>query len=314
MKYDLYYASHGAGRIHGCRWEPQGEPKAVVQIVHGISEHIDRFESLAIYLNALGYVVVAEDHMGHGRSISDESPQGYFHGGWFAAIEDTRALMKYTMSKFPGLPYIMIGISMGSFMLRTLLAKYPETGISGAVICGTAWQEDAVLRSGRVLCGFVCRTSNETKPNPMLQKLMFGSYNKGIENPKSVNSWLCRDDDVVQAYDDDPLCGFAASAGLYRDMLEGIAYIQQPEHLAAMDKKIPVLFIAGDRDPVGNYGKGVQTCAAAFIRAGMERVTVKIYQQDRHDVLNELDKLQVWTDLKDWCESTVLPIKYEIMD
>lgn len=314
MKYDLYYASRGAGRIHGCRWEPQGQPKGVVQIIHGIAEHIDRFESLAIYLNALGYVVVAEDHMGHGRSISEECPQGYFHGGWFTAVEDTMALMKYTMRKYPELPYVMIGISMGSFMLRTILSKYPHSGISGAVICGTAWQDATVLRTGKKLCGLICKTTNETKPNPFLQKILFGGYNKDIPNPQSVNAWLCRDEDVVQAYDDDPLCGFAGSSGLYRDMMEGLSYIQKPEHLAAMDKALPVLFLAGDRDPVGNYGKGVETCAEAFRRCGMEQVSVRIYPEYRHDVLNEVDKLTVWNDLQEWLEAVVLPIKYEIMD
>lgn len=314
MKYDLFYGSKGAGRIHGCRWEPQGQPRAVVQVIHGIAEHIERFESLALYLNSLGYVVVAEDHMGHGRSISEEQPQGYFRGGWFAAVEDTRTLMRYTMNKYPGLPYIVIGISMGSFMLRTLLAMYPDSGITGAVICGTAWQEPAVLMAGRSLCGIICRAGDETKPSPVLQKLMFGNYNQGIQKPESVNSWLCRDEDVVRAYDEDPLCGFAASAGLYRDMLEGIAFIQNPQNLANMDKSLPVLFIAGNRDPVGNYGKGVAACADAFLKAGMTHVSVNLYPEDRHDVLNELDKLAVWEDLREWCESAAISLKYELLD
>lgn len=314
MKYDLFYGSKGGGRIHGCRWEPQGQPKGVVQIVHGIAEHIGRFESLAVYLNSLGYVVVAEDHMGHGRSISQECPQGCFRGGWFSAVEDTRSLMRYTMNKYQGLPYVLLGISMGSFMVRTMLAKYPNSGISAAVLCGTAWQDQVMLKAANAIGGLVCRMTGESAPSPMLQKLMFGSYNKGIENPQSENAWLCRDTEVVRAYDEDPLCGFAASAGLYRNMMEGIAYNQQPEHLVSMDKALPVLFIAGDRDPVGNYGKGVEACAEAFRNSGMERVTVKLYPDSRHDVLNELDKLTVWTDLTNWIESAAMPIKYDLMD
>ena len=314
MKYDLFYPSRGGGRIHGCRWEPQDKPKAVIQIIHGIAEHIERFEPLSAYLTGLGFVVVAEDHMGHGRSISEECPQGCFRGGWFSAVEDTRFLMRYTMSKYPGIPYVMIGISMGSFMLRTLLAKYPGSGISAAVICGTAWQEALLLRSGRMMCDLVCRMSGDAKPSPMLQKLMFGGYNHGIDYPRSENAWLCRDGDVVRSYDEDPLCGFAACAGLYRDMLEGIAYIQQREHLAEMDKTLPVLFLSGEEDPVGNYGKGVMTCAEAFRQAGMQHVTLKLYPEDRHDILNELDKLQVRTELVNWIENAALAIKYEILD
>lgn len=305
MKYDLFYGSKGGGRIHGCRWEPQGAPIGVVQIVHGIAEYIDRFEPLAIYLNALGYVVVAEDHMGHGRSISEECPQGYFKGGWFAAVDDTRTLMKYTMTKYPNLPYTILGISMGSFMVRTLLAKYPDSGLDGAVICGTGWQDKGLLKTARMACDLVCRTGGEERPSPMIQKLMFGSYNRGIQKPQSSNAWLCRDVDVVAAYDEDPLCGFPATAGLYRDMLTGIAYIQDLAQLDRMEKSMPVLFLSGSMDPVGNYGKGVETAAEAFCNTGMERVTVKLYPEDRHDVLNELDKLTVWNDLVNWIETEV---------
>lgn len=314
MKYDLFYGSKGGGKIHGCRWEPKGQPKGVVQIVHGIAEHVDRFESVAIYLTGLGYVVVAEDHMGHGRSVGEESPRGYFAGGWFAAVEDTRTLMRYSMNKYPGIPYILIGISMGSFLVRTLLAKYPGSGVSGAVLCGTAWQDRALLRTGRMACDMACRISGEKKTSPMLQKLLFGGYNRGIPKPQSPNAWLCRDEDVVRFYDEDPLCGFAATAGLYRDMMEGLIYIQDPQYINGMDKTLPVLFLAGDRDPVGNYGKGVEACAKAFREAGMEQVTVKRYPEDRHDVLNELDKLTVWTDLSQWMESCAVAIKYDLMD
>lgn len=314
MKYDLFYGSKSGGRIHGCRWEPKGQPIGVVQIVHGIAEHIERFEPVAIYLNSLGYVVVAEDHMGHGRSIGDDCPQGYFHGGWFAAVEDTRTLMRYSMSKYAGIPYFLIGVSMGSFMVRTLLAKYPDSGISGAVICGTAWQDRALLYTGRKACNLACRLSGEKLPSPMLQRLLFGGYNRGIRKPRSSNAWLCRDDDVVRCYDEDPLCGFAATAGLYRDMMEGLIYIQDPQYIAAMEKSLPLLLIAGAQDPVGNYGKGVLACAKAFGEAGMEQVTVKLYPEDRHDVLNELDKLTVWTDLSHWMESAATLIKYDLLD
>lgn len=305
MKYDLFYESRGAGRIHGCRWEPEVQPKGVVQIVHGIAEHIDRFEPFVKYLNDCGYVVVAEDHMGHGRSIGTNGIRGYFHGGWFAAVEDTRQLLRYTLKKYPDLPYILLGVSMGSFMVRTLIAKYPESGISAAVLCGTAWQPAATLTAGRSLATLVCKASDEREPSQMLQKMMFGSYNRRVENPQSPNAWLCRDRKVVDAYDADPLCGFAPSAGLVRDMMEGLRYIQEPDHIARMRKDLPVLFIAGKEDPVGAYGDGVEQCVKAFRDAGMSRVACKIYPEDRHDVLNELDKNMVWSDVTNWIESAV---------
>ncbi|MBR2890325.1 MAG: lysophospholipase [Oscillospiraceae bacterium] len=305
MKYDLFYESRGAGRIHGCRWEPQGQPKAVLQLVHGIAEHIGRFEPLIRFFNDQGYVVVAEDHMGHGRSIGEECPQGYFHGGWFTAVEDTRQLMRYTMKKYPGLPYVLLGISMGSFMVRTLIAKYPDCGISAAILCGTAWQDPKVLKAGRSLARMVCKASDEREPSGLLQKMMFGSYNQRVKDPQSPNAWLCSDAAVVDNYDGDPLCGFQPTAGLARDMLEGIHYIQQPDTLCRMRKDLPVFFIAGDQDPVGNYGAGVERCAKEFRAQGMTRVALKLYPGCRHDVLNELDCGKIRADVTEWIESTI---------
>ena len=140
MRTDSWFDSHGAGRIHVCRWTPEGEPKAVFQIVHGIAEFIERYDGFAAYLTKQGYLVVAEDHMGHGQSINGDGIQGYFHGGWFTAVEDTFQLLTDTRKEFPNLPYILFGHSMGSFMARTLLCKYPDCGITAAIICGTGWQ------------------------------------------------------------------------------------------------------------------------------------------------------------------------------
>lgn len=305
MKYDLFYESRGSGRIHGCRWEPQGEPKGVVQIVHGIAEHVERFAPFVAYLNACGYVVVAEDHMGHGRSIGIHGIRGYFHGGWFAAVEDTRQLLRYTRKKYPDLPYILLGVSMGSFMVRTLIAKYPDSGISAAILCGTAWQPQKVLTAARSLATLICKSSDETQPSEMLQKMMFGSYNRRVEQPQSANDWLCRDRKVVRAYDEDPLCGFPPTAGLVRDMMEGFRYIQDPNHIDRMRKDLPVFFIAGREDPVGGYGSGVETCVKVFRDAGMTHVACKLYPEDRHDVLNELDKQTVWCDVTNWIDSAV---------
>ena len=133
MRTDFWYDSKGAGKIHGCRWTPEEQPKAILQIVHGIAEFVERYDDFAEFLTKQGFLVVAEDHMGHGQSINGEGIQGYFHGGWFTAVEDTVQLMKDTMAEHPGVPYILFGHSMGSFMARTILCKYPDCGISAAI-------------------------------------------------------------------------------------------------------------------------------------------------------------------------------------
>ena len=300
MRTDFFYESRGGGRIHGCRWTPQGEVKAVLQIVHGIAEFVERYEDFASFLNSKGYLVVAEDHMGHGKSICEKAPQGCFSGGWAAAVDDTYRLLTDTKAEFPDIPYVLFGHSMGSFMARTILAKYPDSGISAAVICGTGWQPSAILPAGQALCNLVCKKNGEQNPSEQLQNIVFGSYNKKVEHPRTPYDWLTRDTKIVDAYIAHPLCGFTASAGLLREMMGGISYIQKAEHLDRMKKDLPVLFIAGGDDPVGNYGKGVRRTAEAFKKHGMTNVTVQIYPLCRHEILNEINKKEIYDDVARW--------------
>lgn len=300
MREDFWFDSQGAGKIHGCRWTPEGEPRAVLQIVHGIAEYIERYDGFAEFLTKQGYVVVAEDHMGHGQSINGDGIQGYFHGGWFTAVADTYRLLTGTRQAYPDLPYVLFGHSMGSFMARTILCKYPDSGISAAIICGTGWQPAFALPAIIKLVDAVCKKNGETKPSEALQNLIFGGYNKRVEHPRTPYDWLTRDARVVDDYIAHPLCGFTASAGLLREMLKGIRYIEQPEHLAAMNKDLPVFFIAGGDDPVGSYGKGVQQAAEAFRKAGVKDVSVRIYPLGRHEILNEINKEEIYEDVSQW--------------
>lgn len=300
MRTDFYYDSCGIGQIHGCCWTPEGEPRAVLQIIHGIAEYVERYDDFANYLNSLGYLVVAEDHMGHGKSIGTEGTQGYFNGGWMAAMEDSYRLLTETRQKYPQLPYVLFGHSMGSFLARTLLEVHPDSGIAAAVICGTGWQPALLLRSGLLMCKLICKKDGEKNPSPTLQNLVFGSYNQRVEHPRTPFDWLNRDKRAVDAYMADPLCGFVASGGLLRDMLGGIAFIQKKENLEKMNRELPVFFIAGGDDPVGNYGKGVRQAADAFEKAGMKHVSVRVYPLCRHEILNEINKQEIYEDIARW--------------
>lgn len=305
MRTDHYFDSAGEGKIHYCRWLPEGEVKAVVQFVHGIGEHILRYDDFAQYLNSLGIGVVAEDHMGHGESMKTGT-QGYFAGGWFAAVADTYALLQKTREVFPDVPYVIFGHSMGSFMTRTLIAKYPESGISGAVICGSNWMGKPVLVAGKAAAGMFCKKVGERNPSQTLDQIVFGSYNKRVEHKRTKYDWLTRDDKIVDAYAADSKCGFVASVGLLRDMLAGMTYNQRPETLAAMKKDLPVYIVAGGDDPVGDYGAGVRKLDKEFRKAGMEQVELKIYPLCRHEIHNELNRREVYEDFKEWLERNVL--------
>lgn len=204
------------------------------------------------------------------------------------------------MAEFPGKPYILFGHSMGSFMARTVLSKYPDCGIAGCVICGTAWQEKAVLAAGIPAAKLVCKLAGETKPSAFLHKMAFGSYNDRIPESRTSFDWLSRDNAAVDRYAADPLCGFIASAGLMRDMMMGIGFIQKEESLAAMNQELPVLFTAGEADPVGNYSKGVLRAAEEFRKAGMKHVEVKLYPGCRHEILNEIGREEIFRELGQW--------------
>lgn len=304
MKQSFLESVSGA-KLSVWRWEPENEVRAVVQIVHGVAEHGARYAEFAQFLNQAGILVVAEDHMGHGASVGEHDRKGYFEGGWFAAVEDTYRLLQQTKAEFPEVPYILMGHSMGSFMARTMLCKYPDSDIAGCIISGTAWMPDAVIKMAGVLAKSVCALGGERKPSEFLKKVSFGSYNNKVEHPRTENDWLSRDDSRVDAYNADPMCGFTVCGGLQRAMAEGLAYIQNMDHLANMEKQLPVLFVAGGDDPVGAYGDGVRRAADKFREAGMENVQCKIYPLCRHEILNEINRQEISQDILSWIQDTV---------
>ena len=306
MRTDHHFDSCGKGKIHYCRWTPEGEILGIVQLVHGIAEFVERYDDFANYLTSQGYLVVAEDHMGHGQSIKGGSTQGFFHGGWFTAVDDTYRLMQDTMAQYPGVPYVLFGHSMGSFMARTILAKYPDSGIAAAIICGTGWLPTAPLPMLLKVVEGICKKNGEENPSEQLQQMVFGGYNKRIPDARTGCDWLSRDTESVDAYVAHPLCGFTPACGLLRDMMKGIHYNQQSKNLKNMKKHLPVLFIAGAEDPVGPYGKGVEKAAKEFRKAGMINVACKIYPDCRHEILNELNRQEVYQDVANWLRPYII--------
>lgn len=291
---EFSFPSHGAGTIRAYRWEPEGAPVAVLQIVHGIAEHMLRYDEFARWLNERGVLIVAEDHMGHGKSEGSGAPL-YFAGGWFCAVDDSFELLRRTQAEFPDTPYFILGHSMGSFLTRSLLIRYPKTRLAGAVICGTAWQLEPVLLAGRALTALAA-LGGDKRHSRFLHRLMFGAYNAEFPDAKTENDWVCSDPEVVARYTADPLCGGRETVGLARAMLGGIAFNQKRKNLARMNPELPVLFIAGQSDPVGNMGKGVVRAADEFRKAGVRRVDCKLYP-GRHEILNEPNRLEVYRDV-----------------
>ena len=305
---DEYFLScDGKNQIHVRRCTPETSVRGVVQLAHGIAEHIGRYDGFAAYLAENGFVVVGNDHLGHGLSVSEGRGELGFFGetrGWELAVGDMRRLFERSHEEYSGLPYFLFGHSMGSFLARTYLIRYRD-GLSGVVLSGTAQQPAAVLTAGKLLGEQEIRRHGKRYVSQRLNQLAFGGYNKGFEKRRTVSDWISRDEAEVDRYQADPLCGFVPTAGLFYDMMCGMAFNQKPENLARMNKRLPVLFLSGDRDPVGANGKGVMQAYQSFLDAGMTDVTLKLYHGGRHEMLNELNRRQVYADLRNWLDGCI---------
>ena len=301
---DTFLSSNGKTNIHVRQCTPDGAIRGIVQIAHGIAEHVERYDAFAQFLAGKGFLVVANDHLGHGQSISSQEDLGFFGetGGWNLAVSDMHKLFEITHEKHSGLPYFLFGHSMGSFLARTYIIRYPDD-LAGAVICGTGQQSGLIVAGGKMMGGMECRKHGPRYKSEKLNAMAFGSYNKGYAEKLTDYDWLSRDPAVVDRYIADPLCGFIPSAGLFTDMMCGLQFIGKAANLTAMKKTLPVLLIAGDKDPVGENGKGVRRVYEMFRKAGMQDVTMKLYPDCRHEILNELNKDEVMSDVDTWLES-----------
>lgn len=289
--------------IFARRWLPEGEPRAVIQIVHGVSEYIDRYAPVARFLTSHGFVVAGGDHLGHGRTASGAEEYGFFaeKDGWRTVSKDVRRLRELLGEQYPGLPCFLLGHSMGSFLARTYLIDWPGT-VTGAILSGTGQESNSLVAAGRYLSAVICRTSGPRTHSKTIERLSFGAYNKQFAPARTRSDWISRDEAVVDAYMADPLCTFLPSAGMFHDMMVGLQYIASRRNLAKMDPSTPVYFFSGDKDPVGQNGEGVRKVAGFFTGAGCTDVTVKLYPEGRHEMMNELNRDEVFTDLLAWLE------------
>ena len=304
---DFYFnSSTGKNKIHARMCVPDAEPRAIVQIIHGIAEYIDRYDEFMSFLADNGIIAVGTDHLGHGKSIESEEQTGFFayDNGWDYAVRDEEVLRLAMHENYPELPIIVFGHSMGSFMARTLLIRYPDA-FNAAIISGTGNQGAALVNGGLFMGNLVTGLNGAHHYSKFLNNLAFGSYNKIYDNPKTEYDWLSRDEANVQKYIDDPLCGFIPSCSLFRDMMTGVKFITNKKNLTAMNKDMPVYFMSGDMDPVGECGKGVQKAYNNFLEAGMKDVSIKLYPGGRHEMLNEINKDEVYTDILAWLDSKI---------
>ncbi len=304
---DFYFqSSTGRTSIHALKCVPDSKPRAVVQIAHGIAEHIDRYRPFMEFLADNGFVVAGNDHLGHGKSIRVPEEQGFFaeKDGWWRVVDDMDKLHDIMSKEYPELPYVLFGHSMGSFLTRTYLIKHPDK-YDGVILSGTGHQSPALVLGGNAAASVMAKLNGAMGDGAKLDSLAFGTYLNKIENPRTKFDWLSRDTEQVDKYIADPLCGFVGKIGLYRDMMQGIKFITDKKNIAQMNKEKPVYFMSGDGDPVGDYGKGVERAYKAFCDAGLHDVFMRLYPGGRHEMLNETNKEQVYQDILSWLNEKI---------
>ena len=297
-------SSDGQHTCFSYLWQPdQDSPRAVVQIVHGVAEHMGRYERFARFLAERGFAVCGEDHLGHGRTGEQDRTPGYFgpRGGWDLVTRDVRQLRLLMGERFPGVPYFLLGHSMGSFLVRTYLCRYPGT-VDGAILSGTGQESALLVGAGKALAGLIAHIRGPEAVSPLVNELSLGSYNKQFRPNRTGADWISRDEKVVDAYLRDPWCTFTPTVGMFRDMLGGLQYIASPAALAQMDPDTPVYLFSGDRDPVGGNGAGVRKVYGYFEKQGTRDLTMKLYPGGRHEMLNELNREEVYADVLAWLD------------
>lgn len=305
-KTDFFYPSaDGVTKIHAIRWEPEGKPKAILQIIHGMVEFVDRYSKFAEYLTEQGYLVTGEDHLGHGASVRSDEYHGYFgeHGNEWV-IEDIHHLRKMMNEEFPDVPYLMLGHSMGSFLIRQYItendASYAE-GLKGVIVMGTGWTPAAAINAGKTIAKLL-GTKTVGKRAKLIDTMSFGSYLKRIKNPNTVSDWLTKDEKIVRWYRNTPWCTFHFSPNAYYHMFRGMQKAHDIERMKKLPAGLPIFFASGAEDPVGNWGEGVRKAYMIYKENTACNVDIKLYDDDRHEILNELDKEQVYADMLDFLE------------
>ena len=300
QKEEFYFDSRdGEHKIRSIRWVPEHDkPVCVLQIIHGMTEHIDRYDGFAQYMAGKGILVVGDDHLGHGKSVRPGEPYGYFckEDAATVLVRDEHRLKKMTQEQYQGVPYIILGHSMGSFIARNYLIRY-GSGIDGAVIMGTGMQSKIQLAAARALAGIQILFCGPKHVSKLIDKLAFGMFNKRIEAPKTPSDWLCSNEESVKRYRQDPMCNFTFTANGFQTLMKLIWNLHDVEKLKKMPRQLPVFFVAGEEDPVGDYGRAVKQVYESFLQLGMERVQMKLYPGDRHEILHETDRAEVYADI-----------------
>lgn len=297
-------------KIHGVRWEPDdGNVTAVLQIVHGMQEHIERYSEFATFLAGKGFAVFGHDHIGHGESVTDDSDRGKMHCDRPDDVMVMDMFTNYGIAKeqYPDKPFFILGHSMGSYLLRKFLVVKAKnlSALNGAIIMGTGTEPSIAIIAGQAICRLLCAVKGRDSSSDVLKNLTFGNkYYKqfDVTGAHPENSWLSKNVENVKEYTDEKNSkdGGIFSLNGYMILLRSTLFDNKLANIKLMNMDIPVIFVSGDKDPVGAFGEGVRKAYEKFKTAGVKDLSIKLYEGDRHEILNELDRETVYDDLYKW--------------
>lgn len=287
---------------------PEGRPRAVLQMTHGMVEYIGRYEQLACWLADRGVAAVGHDHLGHGGSVVSREEYGYFGrpDGNRLLLDDIHRVTRWAkaLPELEGLPWFLLGHSMGSFYARQYLCEYGGE-LQGAILMGTGWQPRAAARAGRALCHLLAAFHGWRYRSKLVDSMAFGSYNRSFRPARTSKDWLNRNEKEVDRYLSEERCSFRFTLNGYDSLFTALERLCDKELLARAPKDLPVLFLSGDDDPVGDRGRGVQKAAQSLRDAGMRRVEVKLYPGARHELLVELNRQEVFADIGSFIQNHI---------
>ena len=291
--------------VHG--FAPESAPRAVLHVVHGMAEHGGRYARLAESFTQHGFVVYAHDHRGHGRSVASPAELGHIaeRDGFMCMVEDAHAVNRAIAERHPGLPIVLLGHSMGSFVAHASMIRHPEDFV-GVALSGSNGEPPLIARLGRIVARAERLRVGGRGVSGVLRALSFGGFNKKFAPNRTAFDWLSRDEHEVDKYVADPLCGFDCDVQLWIDLLDALDRIVfAKENRARIPKSLPVYLLSGDRDPVGDMGAGVRRLQGLFASEGMRDLTCTLYPGARHENLNETHRDQVTSDLLAFAERVV---------
>jgi alpha-beta hydrolase superfamily lysophospholipase len=281
-------------------WDEVKIPKGVIQIFHGMCEHAKRYSDFANFLNQEGFIVYANDHLGHGKTAGEITNLGYIGpDGFNHIVEDEHLITKLIQNTYPSLPIIVLGHSFGSFVAQEYLTRYSNQ-IHAMILSGSAMQKGLQITLGSLIASIQYHLSDERKPDNLLTLLSFGTYNKKFTDSVSAFRWLSSDKNEVEKYEKDPYCGTVFSINFYYYLFKGFNNLYKKNRLVQIRKDIALLIVSGDMDPVGNYGKSVTKLHKFYTQLNLQDTTLKFFPARRHEILNEVNKHDVYTYLLEW--------------